>query len=117
MNKDYLQDALHSFNLDTPNWYGWRTHDDNGNKIPNDQRMCWEHVIVIKEGAIKPTKQELENKIQELITEYNSNKYQRDRAKDYPSIQEQLDLQYWDKINGTNKWQQAINAVKQKYPK
>jgi hypothetical protein len=56
-------------------------------------------------------------KQQELITEYNSKKYQRDRAKDYPSIQEQLDMQYWDKINGTNKWQQAINAVKQKYPK
>jgi len=56
-------------------------------------------------------------KQQELISEYNSNKYQRDRAKDYPSIQEQLDMQYWDKINGTNKWQQAINAVKQKYPK
>lgn len=56
-------------------------------------------------------------KQQELIIEYNSNKYQRDRAKDYPSIQEQLDMQYWDKINGTNKWQQAINAVKQKYPK
>jgi hypothetical protein len=56
-------------------------------------------------------------KQQELITEYNSNKYQRDRAKDYPSLAEQLDMQYWDKINGTNKWQQAINAVKQKYPK
>ena len=56
-------------------------------------------------------------KQQELITEYNANQYQRDRAKDYPSIQEQLDMQYWDKINGTNKWQQAINAVKQKYPK
>jgi len=56
-------------------------------------------------------------KQQELITEYNSNQYQRDRAKNYPSIQEQLDMQYWDKINGTNKWQQAINAVKQKYPK
>jgi hypothetical protein len=56
-------------------------------------------------------------KQQELIAEYNSNQYQRDRAKEYPSIQEQLDLQYWDKINGTNKWQQAINAVKQKYPK
>jgi len=70
MNKDYLQDALHSFNLDTPNWYGWRTHDDNGNKIPNDQRMCWEHTIVIKNGAVKPTKQELENRIEQLKTEY-----------------------------------------------
>ena len=56
-------------------------------------------------------------KQQELITEYNSNQYQRDRAVDYPSLAEQLDMQYWDKINGTNKWQQAINAVKQKYPK
>jgi hypothetical protein len=56
-------------------------------------------------------------KQQELITEYNSNQYQRDRAVDYPSLADQLDMQYWDKINGTNKWQQAINAVKQKYPK
>jgi hypothetical protein len=56
-------------------------------------------------------------KQQELITEYNSKQYQRDRAKEYPSIQEQLDLQYWDKINNTNNWEQAINAVKTKYPK
>ena len=67
---DWLQLALHSFNLDTPNWYGWRTHDENGNKIPNNQRMCWEHTIVIKEGAIKPTKQELEDRIEQLKTEY-----------------------------------------------
>ena len=56
-------------------------------------------------------------KQQELITEYNSKQYQRDRVVDYPSLADQLDMQYWDKINGTNKWQQAINAVKQKYPK
>ena len=65
---DWLQRALHSFN--GGNWYGWRTHDDNGNKIPNDQRMCWEHTIVIKEDAIKPTKQELENRIKQLKTEH-----------------------------------------------
>ena len=56
-------------------------------------------------------------KQQELIAEYNSKQYQRDRAKAYPSIQEQLDLQYWDKINGTDNWEQAINAVKAQYPK
>jgi hypothetical protein len=39
------------------------------------------------------------------------------RAKAYPSIQEQLDLQYWDKVNGTDTWEQAINAVKAQYPK
>ena len=67
---DWLQIALHSFNLDTPNWYGWRTHDDNGNKIPNEERMCWEHVIIIKDGAIKPSKQELENRIEQLKNEH-----------------------------------------------
>ena len=36
MNRDYFQEALHKFNTDKPNWYGWKTHDDNGNKIPNE---------------------------------------------------------------------------------
>jgi hypothetical protein len=63
-----------------------------------------------------PTNQILA-KQQELIAEYNSKQYQRDRAKAYPSIQEQLDLQYWDKINNTDTWEQAINAVKAQYPK
>ena len=68
-------------------------------------------------GTTPISANEILAKQQELITEYNSNKYQRDRAKDYPSIQEQLDMQYWDKINNTDNWEQAINAVKQKYPK
>ena len=81
MNRDYLQDALHSFNLDTPNWYGWRTHDDNGNKIPSNERMCWEHTIVIKEGAVKPTKQELEDRIEQLKTEYEQRISQQEANK------------------------------------
>jgi hypothetical protein len=73
--------------------------------------------IVWENGTTPIPANEILAKQQELITEYNSNKYQRDRAKEYPSLADQLDMQYWDKINGTNKWQQAINAVKQKYPK
>ena len=66
----------------------------------------------------QPIKKELIlAEIEKLEAEYNAKKYQRDRAKAYPSIQEQLDLQYWDKINNTNKWEEAINAVKTKYPK
>jgi hypothetical protein len=56
-------------------------------------------------------------KVAELQAEYEANQYQRDRAKSYPSIKDQLDLQYWDKINNTNNWEEAINAVKNKYPK
>ena len=41
MHRDYFQDALHTFN--GGNWYGWKTHDDDGNKIPNDQRMQYQY--------------------------------------------------------------------------
>ena len=70
-----------------------------------------------KNGTTPIPANEILAKQQELIAEYNAKQYQRDRAKAYPSIQEQLDMQYWDKINGTNNWQDAINAVKAKYPK
>jgi beta-galactosidase GanA len=43
--------------------------------------------------------------------------YINKRQSEYPSIQEQMDMQYWDAINGTTTWQDAINAVKTKYPK
>jgi hypothetical protein len=64
MNRDYLQDALHTFN--GGNWYGWKTHDDNGNKIPNDQRMQYQYIKIIKDGATMPTEAEVNTKIQEL---------------------------------------------------
>ena len=62
--RDYLQDALHTFN--GGNWYGWKTHDEQGNKIPNEHRMCYECIKIIKDGAVMPTKAQVEVKIQEL---------------------------------------------------
>ena len=75
------------------------------------------NTLVWHNGTTPIPANEILAKQQELIAEYNAKQYQRDRAKEYPSIQEQLDLQYWDKINNTNNWEQAINAVKIKYPK
>jgi len=43
--------------------------------------------------------------------------YKDDRAAAYPSIQEQLDMQYWDSVNGTTTWADAIAAVKAAHPK
>jgi hypothetical protein len=65
----------------------------------------------------KPTESEIEAEITRLQAEYEAKQYQRDRAIAYPTIQEQLDLLYWDKINGTDNWEQAIAAVKAEYPK
>jgi hypothetical protein len=35
----------------------------------------------------------------------------------YPSIEEQLDMLYWDKVNGTEKWKEAIDKIKADAPK
>ena len=47
----------------------------------------------------------------------DSKAYQELRATAYPSIQEQLDMQYWDSVNGTTTWKDAIAAVKTENPK
>jgi hypothetical protein len=49
--------------------------------------------------------------------EFAATQYQRQRAAAYPSLAEQMDMQYWDAVNDTTKWQDAIAAVKAKYPK
>jgi len=66
MDKDYLQLALATFNTDKPQWYGWRKKDDNGNKIPNDQRMKYEHLILNDDTATMPSEAEVNAKIQEI---------------------------------------------------
>ena len=65
----------------------------------------------------KPSQAELEAECDRLHQVWINNQYQRDRVQEYPPITNQLDMLYWDKVNGTNNWEQAIQAVKDKYPK
>jgi len=44
-------------------------------------------------------------------------KVQLTRAAAYPSLQEQMDMQYWDAVNGTTTWKDAIAKVKSDNPK
>ena len=39
------------------------------------------------------------------------------RSQEYPSREDQLDMMYWDKVNGTTVWEDTIQAIKDKYPK
>ena len=73
--------------------------------------------IVWHEGTTPIPVADIEAKMTELQAEYDANEYQRERATAYPSIQEQLDLQYWDKVNGTTNWEDAIAKVKSDIPK
>ncbi len=52
-----------------------------------------------------------------LNTEAAAVKYKKDREAAYPSIGDQLDMQYWDKKNGTTTWVDAVAKVKSDNPK
>lgn len=71
----------------------------------------------LDQNTIPPTKEEVEAEIARLQAEYDALEYQRQRAESYPSIKEQLDMIYWDQINGTNTWAEAIANVKSQFPK
>jgi hypothetical protein len=68
-------------------------------------------------NKVNPTQSDIELATQAQQAEQDAKQYQRDRAFAYPSIPEQLDMQYWDSVNGTTVWQDTINAIKAKYPK
>ena len=65
-NKDYLQLALGKFNTDKAQWFGWKKEDSNGNKIPNDQRMTYENIVLNDSTATLPSKADVDAKIAEL---------------------------------------------------
>jgi hypothetical protein len=77
--------------------------DANGSAIYKDtQDFTWSQVSAKKA---------------ELQTDYDNKQYQRDRADAYPSIQDQLDMQYHDAVDGTTTWKDAIATVKTDIPK
>ena len=76
-------------------------------------KITWDDM----KGDSVPSDSDINAKIAALKTDYDSKKYQRDRAIAYDLIQNQLDQLYWDKKNGTNKWVEAIDKVKSDNPK
>ena len=83
----------------------------SGNDILAVDTIIWEN------GTPPIAKELILAKVSELQAEYESNKYQRDRQKQYPSIADQLDMLYWDKVNGTENWLNSIESVKNRFPK
>ncbi len=63
-DQEWLRTALAK--MHTGQWFSWRKEDEDGNIIPNDQRIAYENIVVIKDGITKPTEAEVNAKIQEL---------------------------------------------------
>ena len=76
--------------------------------------------VFIKEwnsASPQPTEAEIETADAEWQAEYDSQAYARARAEAYPSWQTQMDMMFHDQTEGSRTWLDAIEAVKEAYPK
>ena len=78
----------------------------------NDINTC---EITWHDGTTPISKADIEAKMVEVQADYDAKQYQRDRV--YPSIGDQLDMQYKDLLNGTTTWKDAIAKIKTDNPK
>ena len=104
--QDHNEDVL--IRLNTGQWFGWA---DSSNKVYANLTVASRHS--------KPTESTLTTKLAELQAAWDADNatYRLNRKAEYPSIGDQLDMQYHDAVNGTTTWQDAIAAVKSKYAK
>jgi hypothetical protein len=116
MSIDFVQEALKNLKPDNPDWYSWASTDSEGNVIPCEDRMCWEHTISIIDGVVKPTKSEFDAEVARLQAEYDSQAYARSRKAEYAQLN-QFEMQFDDKRDGTTTWVDKINEIKARYPK
>ena len=65
----------------------------------------------------QPTESEIETAHAEWQAEQDSKAYARARAEAYAPIADQLDMQYWDSVNGSRTWLDHVEAVKEAHPK
>ena len=73
--------------------------------------------VVVKDengDEVSIVKDDVTAKITELE---DATSYIHARNSDYKSIKEQLDMQYWDEVNGTTTWKDHIAKVKSDNPK
>ena len=73
--------------------------------------------VFYKDDQTPPTDVEIDAEVIRLQAEYDAQEYARNRALAFPSIGDQLDMQYWDQVNGTTTWKDAIAKIKEDNPK
>ncbi len=103
---DHIEDYL--ITVREGQWFGW---SDAKNKIYAN--------LIVHDGGTKPTEADCTNGLKALQDAWDleTNGYRAKRRAAYPSYQEQLDMQYWDKKNGTTTWVDAITKIKTDNPK
>ena len=72
--------------------------------------------VIYHKGQTPPTEAEIDAEIKRLEDEWVSQEYARNRKAEYDALN-QLEMQFDDKEDGTTTWEDAIKAIKTKWPK
>ena len=103
---DHIEDYL--ITVRSGQWFGW---SDSKNKIYAN--------LIVHDGGSKPSETDCTAGLKALQDawdlEYDS--YRSKRRAAFPTQEEQFDMQYWDSVNGTTTWKDAIAKVKSDNPK
>ena len=102
---------VHAIQFDTDISKGHIEYEDD--RVNEEITDISPYQSIIDSHAQKKT--ELDTQEQEAEAFKETYEYKRSVA--YPTIEEQLDMQYHDKINGTTTWEDAVRAVKEANPK
>ena len=84
---------------------------------PTTEEEFEENFTVIKSnGNPRPKWSVIQTHLATIQAEYDSKQYQRDRKAEYDKLN-QFEMQFDDQRDGTTTWVDAINEIKEKYPK
>lgn len=86
--------------------------------VPNAEVMVTDNTDVrwIKPSTAPITEAQIDAEVIRLQAEYDAKQYQRDRAAEYPAIEDQLDA-LWKGGDAAAEMLAKVQAVKAKYPK
>jgi len=98
-------------------WNGTLGHIEFNDGTPNEELNDFSDYQYLVD-AHATEKQRIINAEQYRLADAEASMtYAHKRANAYPSVGDQLDMMYHDKVNGTTTWKDAINAIKQEFPK
>lgn len=93
--------------------------DSQPKEVEEEVRIYDDYDAIIWNDTVitQPTPEECEIEWGKIIAEENLEVVHEKRREAYGTAGDQLDMIYWDRINGTNIWQEMITGIKEEYPK
>ena len=87
------------------------------NTHPTARNIRGDNVFDIDGNPVTLDQSLVDTETARLQAESDAQEYARSRASAYAPIGDQLDMQYWDEVNGTTTWADHVAEIKARFPK